>query len=277
MLSGLARIQVKVRHTDEMDDIIQFNKLRWEELSAAGVEYSEPWLSLTKEFARDRIDPERQLSTVKGKEVLCLAAGGGQQSVAFALSGAKVTVLDFSENQLSKDRLAASHYDLSIRTVQGDMRDLSQFRNGEFDIVWLAHSINFIPDTRPVIIQIGRICKPEGMLRLTFTNPFVHAISENYMNGGYLLTRRYDDGAEIIYRNPNWSFTGKDRKEHTVRGPREFRHRLSTIINGLIQAAFEIRGFWEETEAEENTEPGSWEHLKSIAPQYLAIWAQRKR
>ena len=41
-------------------------------------------------------------------DVLCLAAGGGQQSVAFALLGANVTVFDLSETQLEHDRLAAA-------------------------------------------------------------------------------------------------------------------------------------------------------------------------
>ena len=39
--------------------------------------------------------------------------------------GSNVTVLDLSETQLERDRLAASHYGHSIVTEQGDMRDLS--------------------------------------------------------------------------------------------------------------------------------------------------------
>ena len=44
------------------------------------------------------------IDKIAGKGVLCLAGGGGQQSAAFALLGAKVTVLDFSETQLERDK-----------------------------------------------------------------------------------------------------------------------------------------------------------------------------
>lgn len=115
-----------------MDEIVSFNKQRWEELSEAGIEYARPWLDLTPESARQRIDPEGQLRQVDGARVLCLAASGGQQSAAFALLGARVTVLDLSENQLEKDRIAAAHYHLSVQTVQGDMQDLSRFQDSQF-------------------------------------------------------------------------------------------------------------------------------------------------
>jgi 2-polyprenyl-3-methyl-5-hydroxy-6-metoxy-1,4-benzoquinol methylase len=47
---------------------------------------------------------------VKGKDVLCLASSGGQQSAAFGVLGANVTVFDLSENMLKKDVATAKHY-----------------------------------------------------------------------------------------------------------------------------------------------------------------------
>ena len=62
-----------------MDELARFNKERWEELAEAGVEYSRPFLDLAEADARKVIDIEGKLGNVKGKNVLCLAAGGGQQ------------------------------------------------------------------------------------------------------------------------------------------------------------------------------------------------------
>jgi len=103
-----------------MDELAQYNKARWEELAQSNVPYSRPWLDLDESSARTRVDPHGMLKDVAGKEVLCLAAGGGQQSAAFGLLGARVTVLDLSETQLERDRMAAKHYGLQIQTVQGD-------------------------------------------------------------------------------------------------------------------------------------------------------------
>ena len=89
--------------------------------------------------------------TPRGKSVLCLAGGDGQQSAAFGLLGAKVSVVDFSEAQLEKDREVAVHYGLVIDTVEGDMRDLSHFADDSFDVVYHSYSINFVPDADTVL------------------------------------------------------------------------------------------------------------------------------
>ena len=71
----------------DMDEIAEYNRARWEELAKANVMYSRPWLDLDETSARTAIDTEGLLGTVAGKNVLCLAGGGGQQSAAFALLG----------------------------------------------------------------------------------------------------------------------------------------------------------------------------------------------
>jgi 2-polyprenyl-3-methyl-5-hydroxy-6-metoxy-1,4-benzoquinol methylase len=53
-------------------------------------------LQLDTASARACIDPDGWLGALDGLRVLCLASGGGQQSAAFALLGAQVTVVDLS-------------------------------------------------------------------------------------------------------------------------------------------------------------------------------------
>ena len=98
-----------------MDEIAQFNRERWNALVNAGVLYGRPWLDLTPLTAKQRLDPDNLLPDMRGKQVLCLANGGGQQSPAFALLGAEVTVLDLSDAQLEQDRRAAEHYGYAVR------------------------------------------------------------------------------------------------------------------------------------------------------------------
>ena len=96
------------------------------------------------------------LTDVAGKNVLCLANGGGQQSLAFSLLGVWVSVLDISEVQLERDRQAAAHYGYDVTAVQGDMRDLSAFGDESFDLVYQNISIVFVPDVRPVYREVAR-------------------------------------------------------------------------------------------------------------------------
>ena len=47
-----------------------------------------------------------------------------------------MTVLDNSPRQLSRDEEVATREGLAIRTVLGDMRDLSVFPDASFDVVF---------------------------------------------------------------------------------------------------------------------------------------------
>jgi 2-polyprenyl-3-methyl-5-hydroxy-6-metoxy-1,4-benzoquinol methylase len=135
-----------------VDDVAKYNIERWQALAEANAVFTRPRLDLDKDSARQYLDSQGMLGDVAGKDVLCLAAGGGQQSVAFALLGANVTVLDISEAQLQRDTEAAVHYNVNLNVFQGDMRDLSHFNEDSFDIVWHPYSLNFVPDAHIVFL-----------------------------------------------------------------------------------------------------------------------------
>src|SRR5829696_5371643 len=108
-----------------MDEIARYNIQRWQALVEANALFTRPALDLDISSARGRVDPEGRLGDLAGKVVLCLACGGGQQSVAFALLGANQTVADLSKTQLQRDDEAAAHYSIDVKIVQADIRDLS--------------------------------------------------------------------------------------------------------------------------------------------------------
>src|SRR5688572_18293624 len=162
-------------HVTEMADEswIQYNRERWEVLAKNRVLFSRPWLDLDERSARERLGVPLDIDIdVTGKSVLCLASGGGQQSAAMAMLGANVSVLDFSETQLERDREASAHYGHHIRTVVGDMRDLSSFDANEFDFVWHPFSINYVKEADVVICEAARVLKNGGHYCLDFANPF---------------------------------------------------------------------------------------------------------
>lgn len=258
-----------------MDDLIRYNKARWEALAAANVAYSRPLLDLTPEAARRVLDPYGVMGDPAGQRVLCLGSGGGQQSAAFALLGADVTVFDLSNTQLERDRAALAHYGLNARLVQGDMRDLSAFDAAAFDLVFHPYSINFVPDTAPVFDGVRRVLRPAGLYRLDWHNPFVKGVDERDWNSaGYSLKHRYADG-EVLFDDTHWDILTDDGTVQRVEGPREFNHTLSTVINGLIGRGFTLLGLWEESpDADASAAPGTWQHFQTVAPPYFALWAR---
>jgi ubiquinone/menaquinone biosynthesis C-methylase UbiE len=259
-----------------MDEIARYNIERWRQLTEANALFTRPYFDLTVAEAAQRLDPEGRLGDLAGKDVLCLASGGGRQSAMFALLGARVTVFDLSQEQLQRDRDVASHYSLAIETVQGDMRDLSCFQNAAFDIVWHPYAINFITDVRVVLRQVARILRRDGLYHLQFSNPFLSGMTERDWNGeGYVLKRPYVQGAEIAYRDQPWVYE-RDGLIDPIPGPREYLHTLSTVMNGLIEQDFVIQHVSDNLDmySDLSAEPGTWDHFVAYAPPWLTIWAK---
>jgi ubiquinone/menaquinone biosynthesis C-methylase UbiE len=258
-----------------MDEIAAYNQARWKALVEANALFTRPALDLDSGSARLKVDQEGRLGDVSGKSVLCLACGGGQQSAAFALLGANVTVADLSAEQLVRDDEAAAHYGFNIKTVQADMRDLSNFEKASFDIVHHAYSINFVPQVRRVFQQVASILRSGGVYHFYIANPFVMGVGYKSWNGyGYQLTKPYVRDAEISYEDQNWVYDreGCDR----IMEPKEFRHTLSDVMNGLIETGFLISQLSDSADMHPdlNADPGSWDHFVAFAPPWLSIWAE---
>jgi hypothetical protein len=134
--------------------------------------------------------------------------------------------------------------------------------------------------TRDACSPRSRALRPGGRYRLSCANPFVHGIIETSWTGrGYELRLPYVDGAEVPYDDPCWEFTDGAGAEHRVEGPHEFRHAMSTLINGLIGRGLRILGLFEDAEpaaGEAGVAAGTWEHLQTVAPPYLVIWAEKE-
>jgi len=267
-----------------MDDIARYNRERWEALAEAGIAYTVPMLDMSEADARRFADREGLIGDMRGLDVLCLACGGGQQSAAFGMLGANVVVIDLSESQLAGDRLAARRYGYDVRTVAGDMRDLSAFDSDSFDVVCHAYSLNFVPDARHVFRQAARVLREGGIYQLSCVNPYFHAMEASDWNGdGYPMREPYADG-EIMAADDEWSFRDGEGNRRSVRGPREFRHTLSTLLNGMTGAGFALLKIREVAEwgniREEGDDgaaprPGTWMHFVSVAPPYLDFWMRK--
>jgi SAM-dependent methyltransferase len=258
-----------------MDKIAKYNAERWKALVEANALFTRPALNLDAVSAREMLDPEGRLGNLAGKDVLCLACGGGQQSVASAILGANVTVFDLSEAQLERDAEAAAHYGVDIKIVHGDMRDLSCFEQSAFDIVYQGYSLGFVPDVGTVFQQVARVLRAGGVYHFNCANPFFLGLSERDWNGeGYTLKYPYLDGAEITYEDQDWVYD-RNRTNEPIQLPREYRHTLSTLIGGLVGQSFLISHVSDYTDfyPDSKAEPGTWDHFVSIAPPWLNFWA----
>jgi len=177
-----------------------------------------------------------------GADVLCLASGGGQQGPILAAAGATVTVFDNSPAQLAQDRLVAERDGLTIRTLEGDMRDLSALADSSFDLIVHPVSNLFVPEVRPVWHEAFRVLRPGGSLISGFLNPITYIFD---------IFKADEEGVlEVKYSIPFsdlTSVTDQDRQQLIDDdAPLEFGHTLDDQIGGQIDAGFVIAGFYED-------------------------------
>lgn len=189
--------------------------------------------------------PVDWIGSVVNKNILCLASGGGQQGPILAAAGANVTVFDNSDKQLEQDERVALEYNLSIKTVKGNMQDLSIFSNNYFDIIIHPVSNCFIDDIRPVWKEAYRVLKKNGKLLSGFANPLVYMINwENWEKAE--KTKKCVIEMSIPYSD--LKSLSETKKNDYIRNkmPFEFGHSLTDQISGQIEAGFVISGFYED-------------------------------
>ncbi len=260
-----------------MDEIAEYNVARWRALAEGGALYTRPLLDLDADAARDVVDAAGWLGTLEGRRVLCLAGGGGRESAAFALLGARVTVFDLSEEQLERDRAAAAHYGLRGETVRGDMRDLSALHGSGFDLVSHSYSLNFVPDARAVFREVARVVSPGGLYSVMCANPSVLGATPRDWDGrGYALSHPYAEGAVVLGADEEWVYEGDPRE--AAPPPREYRHGFSTLVGGLADAGFRILRASEDESMypDPDAAPGTWEHFISVVRPWLSFLSRHE-
>ena len=256
-----------------MDEVAEHNAKRWDALGAVQGLLTRPDLGITLESARRRFEEAGRLGRVAGKQVLCLASGGGHQACAYAMLGAQVTVVDLSSSQLHSDLAAAAHYGVAVEAVQADMRDLSRLNASAFDVVYQPYSINFVPDCTEVFDQVRRVIRPGGTYQLTIANPFtLGTTSKDWDGRGYCLRHPYQQGAKLVLDDEDFFYRGATGPRSSVPRPIEYRQTLGTVLNGLRDRGFLLDHLQEESWQPGDDAPGTFNHLKSVSPPWFTLW-----
>lgn len=233
-------------------NIREHNSAAWDKLADENIEWSIPVSEEKIEKARRgtweiiltpiRSVPREWFGDICGKDVLCLASGGGQQAPILAAAGGRVTSFDASAKQLEKDIFVANRENLEIRTEQGDAADLSRFEDESFDLIFHPCSNCFVAELQPVWNECYRVLRRGGILLSGFNQPFT------YIFDRYAEEER--DVLEVRHKIPYSDLESLNENELNkmleAGEPLEFSHTLDEQIGGQIEAGFLIGGFYED-------------------------------
>ena len=168
-------------------------------------------------------------SNLKGKKVLGLASGGGQQMAILSLLGAKCTLIDISDAQLAADKMVAGREGYAIGITKGDISEPLPFKDNEFDLIIAPVSLCYIQKVEPVIKECARVLKDKGTLLIGFD------IGTNFLSS---------DQHHIDTRFPYDPIANPE--QYSEEDGYQFSHTVGEQLSALLQSSFEIADLFDD-------------------------------
>ncbi|RND59038.1 class I SAM-dependent methyltransferase [Lacticaseibacillus paracasei] len=182
--------------------------------------------------------PQAWLGNLSGKRVLGLASGGGQQGPLLTGWGAKVTILDFSANQLAQERAVAEREGYHIKLLQGDMTEPLPFEDASFDLVVHPVANCYVQDVDLVWREAWRVLKPGGKLL---------AGLDNGMN--FIVDPTEQQIVNRLPYDPLHDESQRQQAEAEGAGM-QFSHTIVDQIGGQLKAGFQLLDVYEDTNSD---------------------------
>ena len=182
--------------------------------------------------------PHEWFGELKGKKVLGLASGGGQQMPIFAALGAECTVLDYSVKQLESERMVAQREGYPIEIIRADMTKPLPFADGTFDLIFHPVSNCYVQEVKPIFRECYRVLKHGGVLLSGLDNGV-----------NYLVD---DDEIKIVNTmpfNPLENEAHRKQLEESDCGM-QFSHTIEEQIGGQLEAGLILTHIYEDTNGE---------------------------
>lgn len=175
---------------------------------------------------------------IKGKRILGLASGGGQQMPLFTAAGAICTVLDYSNHQLESERMVAEREGYDIEIIRADMTKPLPFDDESFDIIFHPVSNCYIENVYPVFKECARVLKKGGI-----------------MLGGFDTETNYifnSDEEKVVNKMP---FNPLVNPEHLKQleaddAGIQFSHTVVDQIGGQLKAGLTLVDLYDDTNGE---------------------------
>lgn len=245
------------------------NQKAWDDLAKANSLFAK--VATDEECAQPLLTLDRRgwlPGSVKGMNVLCLAAGGGWQSILYASAGANVTVLDLSREMLNRDEEQARRRNLKLTILHGSMEELTRLPEASFDIVHQPVSTCYIPNLEEVYRGISHVLRDRGLYISQHKQPGSLQIVDRDAQNRYLIGVPYymngplPEVPDTSYREP---------------GAMEYLHRWEQLIGGLCRCGFVVEDIVEPRRGDPAARPGHFRHRGMFVAPYVRIKARRIR
>ncbi len=201
--------------------------------------------------------PHEWFDGIKGKKILGLASGGGQQMPILSKLGAECTVFDYSDRQLAAERMVAERENYKIEIIKGDMSKTLPFADESFDLIFHPVSNVYVEDVYHVWNECYRVLKKGGRLLSGLDNGIDFLFEES-------------DPLRVVNPLPfnPLKMSAEKRDAMIANGDGiQFSHTLDEQLGGQLKAGFTLKALFEDRDREGGNEIGKY------YPQYIATLA----
>jgi ubiquinone/menaquinone biosynthesis C-methylase UbiE len=201
-----------------------------------------------------------------GKDVLCLASGGGWQSTLYAAARANVTVVDISDAMLRLDQREAENRGYRMRLIRASMDDLSELGDATFDVVHQPVSTCYVPDICAVHREVARVLRDGGVYISQHKQPTSLQISHRNDRQQFVI------GIEYYHDGP---LPRQQDESYRETGATEYLHRWEDLVGGMCRAGMVIEDFCEPKRADPRVDVTHYGYRGRFVPPYVRIKARR--
>jgi SAM-dependent methyltransferase len=198
---------------------------------------------------------------LKGRRVLDIGCGAGENAVTMARQGAHVIAIDVSSAQLALGRRFAETSEVRVEWHQGDAADLAFLRADSIDLALATGVVHEIEDLDRLFRQVHRVLRAGAPFVFSHDHPMRLAIGRDDNEPGGLplgrleVRRSYFDPAPII--------TTRDDEPLQV-----WPRTIADVFSGLHRAGYRVDVLLE-PEVLRSSDPGP-------ATPTAVLWRARK-
>ena len=177
------------------------------------------------------------LGDISGKEILHLQCHFGQDSIALARLGAKVTAMDLSDKAIEAARELNGKCWTDVEFIISDIYDLPDVLDKKFDLVFTTYGvIGWLPDLSKWAKVISHFLKPRGEFIFVEFHPVIWMFDDDFTHIKY----NYFNEKAIV---ENYEGTYADKSANISQQYVMWNHSTSEVLNSLLSENMEIKIF----------------------------------
>ena len=197
----------------------------------------------------------------KGRRVLDIGCGAGENAVAMARRGAHVIAIDVSSAQLALGRTLADAAEVRVEWHRGDAADLAFLRADSIDLALATSVVHEIEDLDRLFRQVHRVLRAGAPFVFTHDHPMRLAVGRDDNEPGGLPLGRLE--VRRSYFDPSAIVTKRHDEEIQV-----WPRTIADVFSGLHRAGYRV-DVLQEPEVLRSSDPGP-------ATPTAVLWRARK-